>query len=137
MARKSAKSRSPLPADTKRAIVVVLLVVLGLFLTLAAFGAAGSAGGDAYLLAAPALLYLDLYGSLVVLGGATLVSLLVLLEGRLSLQPLYVVWDVLQALGARVAALFGRGAEPAFAGLEALDPLEAPAIESYTEEEGR
>ena len=201
MARKSVKSHSPLPADTKRAIVVVLLVVLGLFLTLAAFGAAGSAGSDAYLLfasllgvgyfllpllsfvlagnalrqerpglsfvrlaasavffitglgfieltsgkgglfgsalAAPALLYLDLYGSLVVLGGATLVSLLVLLEGRLSLQPLYVVWDVLQALSARVAALFGRGAEPAFAGLETLDPLEAPAIESYTEEEGR
>ena len=50
MARKNnkQKERSKLPSATKRAIVVVLLFVLGIFLTLAAFGAAGIAGSDAY-----------------------------------------------------------------------------------------
>src|SRR3989338_8049614 len=162
---------SAIPHDTRRAIIVVLLVVAGLFLTLAAFGAAGIAGSDTYRLfasllgigyfllpllffmlagnalrqerlglcyirlaaavlffvtglgfievvsgnggllgtslAAPALVYLDLYGSLVVLGGVALVSLLVLLEGKLSLEPLYAVGRGLQALWAHVATLFG------------------------------
>src|SRR3989344_8225504 len=53
MARKNGKNGgdnpfSTIPHDTRRAIIVVLLVVAGLFLTLAAFDAAGIAGSDAY-----------------------------------------------------------------------------------------
>lgn len=141
-----------IPEDTKRGIVVVALVVAGLFLTLAAFDAAGIAGSDAYrlfaallgvgyfllplllfvlagnalreerggfgwlkllssalffisglgfieavshrggmlgkLIAEPAVRYLDIYAALIVLGGATLIALLLLLEGRLSFAPL-------------------------------------------------
>ncbi len=55
MARKSSKKepliKNPLgavPMETKRSVVVIILVIIGLFLLLAAFGIAGSAGSDAY-----------------------------------------------------------------------------------------
>src|SRR4051812_423962 len=40
--------RLGLPAETKRAIIAILLLVVGIFLVLAYFGAAGVAGSDAY-----------------------------------------------------------------------------------------
>src|SRR5579872_711097 len=57
MARKNGKKdrSSGIPSETKRAIVVVLLFIIGLFLVLAAFGAAGVAGSDAYRLIASLL----------------------------------------------------------------------------------
>jgi uncharacterized sodium:solute symporter family permease YidK len=52
MAKKNAKKdkdRKPaLPQETKRAIVVIMLAIVGVFLLLAAFGAAGVAGSDTY-----------------------------------------------------------------------------------------
>lgn len=56
MARKNGKKDgssisnpiSALPPETKRGVLVIALVTIGLFLLLAAFGIAGSAGGDAY-----------------------------------------------------------------------------------------
>lgn len=155
MARKNTKQQKDrnggsvqtLPSETKRAIVVVLLFAFGLFLTLAAFGAAGVAGSDAYeffvyllgvgyfllpilffvlagsalrpeasgftplkigasglfifsglgfieavahrgglvggAIAGPTVLFFDIYVALIVLGSLSLISLLVLLEGRL------------------------------------------------------
>lgn len=140
------------PAHTRRAIIAVTLFVVGFFLILAAFGAAGVAGSNAYEavaamvgigyfllptlfiilgtnalreerpdftplkalasflfivsglgfagvvsdnagligngIANAAISYFDTYASLVVVGGALVVSLLVLLEGKLSLAPL-------------------------------------------------
>jgi S-DNA-T family DNA segregation ATPase FtsK/SpoIIIE len=156
MAKKNGKKEEwslleAIPQETKRAITVVLLIVAGLFLTLAAFDAAGIAGSDAYrlfamllgvgyfllplllfvlagnalrsersafsplkltaslfffvaglgfiqaasgrggllggIIANPAVKYLDLYAALIVLGGLTIISLLLLLEGRLTLSP--------------------------------------------------
>src|SRR4051812_20590737 len=56
MARKNGKTGKPgVPPETKRAIVVVVLIIVGLFLVLAAFGAAGVAGSDAYRLIASLL----------------------------------------------------------------------------------
>src|SRR5579862_338135 len=57
MAKKNGKTdKKPyVPHDTKRAIVVILLFIIGLFLILAAFGAAGIAGSDAYRLIASLL----------------------------------------------------------------------------------
>src|SRR5579872_6283791 len=57
MARKNGKKdrSSGIPSETKRAIVVVLLFIIGLFLVLASFGAAGIAGSDAYRLIASLL----------------------------------------------------------------------------------
>lgn len=55
MARKSSKKepllKNPLgvlPTETKKGVVVIVLVIVGLFLLLAAFGIAGTAGSDAY-----------------------------------------------------------------------------------------
>src|SRR3990167_4392505 len=151
MARKHGKKNwsalSHVPQETRHAIAAVLLVVAGLFLTLASFDAAGIAGSDAYrlfakllgvgyfllpvlffvlagnalrpregittlkliasalffvaglgfiqmvshnggllggVIADPAVKYLDIYASLIVLGGLTLISLLLLQIGRAS-----------------------------------------------------
>jgi len=177
MARKNGKNGgdnpfSTIPHDTRRAIIVVLLVVAGLFLTLAAFDAAGIAGSDAYrlfktllgvgyfllpllffvlagnalrteqqgftpvkliasglffvaglgfiqvvshrggllggVIADPAVKYLDTVAALVVLGGLSLISLLLLLEGRISLEPIAALWRGIKSL---IARLRGKAAE--------------------------
>jgi len=171
MTRKNGKNGgdnpfSAIPHDTRRAIIVVLLVVAGLFLTLAAFDAAGIAGSDAYrlfasllgvgyfllpllffvlagnalrteqqgltavkliasglffvaglgfiqvvshrggllggVIADPAVKYLDTVAALVVLGGLSLISLLLLLEGRISLEPIAALWRGIKNLIARL-----------------------------------
>src|SRR3989338_4715219 len=171
MARKNGKNGgdspfSAIPHDTRRAIVVVLLVVAGLFLTLAAFYAAGLAGSDAYrlfasllgvgyfllplllfvlagnalraqqqgftpvkliasglffvaglgfiqvvshrggllggVIADPAVKYLDTVAALVVLGGLSLISLLLLIEGRISLEPIAALWRGIKNMVARL-----------------------------------
>lgn len=146
--------RNPLagvPDHTKRAALAVVFIVLGLFLTLAAFGLAGIAGSDAYrafayligvgyfllpvllfisasntlresegtpgfvktaagllffisglgfisivsshggiigtLIAQPIVRYFDVYVAVIALGGVSLISLLLLLEGRISFEP--------------------------------------------------
>src|SRR3990167_8642813 len=49
MARKNGKQHSfKVPAETSRAILTVVLIVVGVVLTLAGAGAAGPAGNDAY-----------------------------------------------------------------------------------------
>src|SRR3990167_2813308 len=51
MVRKNGKQRSfKIPAETSRAVLTVLLIVVGVVLTLAGSGAAGPAGNDAYTL---------------------------------------------------------------------------------------
>jgi len=204
MARKSnkQKERSKLPSATKRAIVVVLLFVLGIFLTLAAFGAAGIAGSDAYRLFAyllgvgyfllpilffvlagtalkeeatgftplkiaasllfifaglgfidivagkgglvgsaianPAVHFFDIYAALIVLGGMSFTSLLIILEGKLSLEPLSAIAGSAQTIPARVWSRI-RGnkesVEPAFANLppETQDDDEQEEEDSYNE----
>ncbi|MDO8517765.1 MAG: DNA translocase FtsK, partial [bacterium] len=145
------KAGAGIPSHTKRAIAAVALCVVGLFLTLAAFGVAGVAGSDAYRLFAyllgagyflvpllffilagnalreeasgftavkmlasaififaglgfvsivagrggivgdaiahPAVRLFDIYAALILLGGLSLVSLLLLLEGNIPLAP--------------------------------------------------
>jgi S-DNA-T family DNA segregation ATPase FtsK/SpoIIIE len=160
MARKQTKASKTapsaplvsLPSQTKRAIIVVLFSIIGIFLVLAAFDGAGIIGADAYrlfvyllgvgyfllpliffvlagtalreqentfsilkgiasgifflaglgfvaivsnnggfvgaLIADPLVRYVDVYASLVVLGGFSLISLLILLEGNISLAPI-------------------------------------------------
>lgn len=160
MARKSSKGVSrfnplqSLPADTKRSIIVVVFIIIGIFLTLAAFGGAGVIGGDAYQffvyllgvgyfllpllffilagnmfrgeesgggltpfkivasgififsglgfitivsgdggfvgasIASPLVRLFDVYVALIALGGVSLISLLILLEGKISFAPL-------------------------------------------------
>ncbi|MES2203198.1 MAG: DNA translocase FtsK [Patescibacteria group bacterium] len=182
MARKKSTSSPAVPTETKRAIIVILLIIIGLFLVLAAFGAAGVAGSDAYrliasllgigyflvpvlffvlagnalrpsqegfspiklaaagvffvaglgfiqmvserggllgsVIAAPALQYLDIYAGVIVLGGISLISLLVILEGKISLAPLLAAWG-------KVGAMRDKGAtEPAISGF-ALDEEDA------------
>ena len=204
MARKSSKQKertAGLPAATKRASVVVRLFILGIFLTLAAFGAAGIAGSDAYRLFAyllgvgyfllpvlffvlagtalkaeatgftplkigasllfifaglgfidiiagkgglvgsaignPAVHFLDIYAALIVLGGLSLTSLLIILEGKLSLQILGEA-----AESPRFAGLWERirgkkdDIDPAIANLPELEDEAEDQEESYEEEQG-
>jgi hypothetical protein len=168
MARKNGKKdriskhTMSLPDQTKRSIIVILLIVAGLLLTLASFGVAGFAGNELYnffsnllgigyflfpalffLLAGSALKqewsgftpvkivasvffiaaglgfvalvsgsgglvgggiadllvqYFDLYASLIVLGGLSLISLLIILEGEISLEPLRALWRAVRTL---------------------------------------
>ncbi len=169
MARKKERDWNPLeaiPSDTWRAIMVVALVVVGLFLTLAAFDAAGIAGSDAYrlfaallgvgyfllplllfvlagnalrterggftpvkliasglffvsglgfiqavsgrggllggIIANPAVQYFDIYAALILLGGVTLISLLLIIEGRISLEPLLALGRLLGLARAKI-----------------------------------
>ncbi|MSR70545.1 DNA translocase FtsK [Candidatus Kaiserbacteria bacterium] len=205
MSRKNGKKDggSPftaIPHDTRRAIIVVILVIAGLFLTLAAFDAAGIAGSDAYRLFAallgvgyfllplllfvlagnalraeqkgftavklissglffvaglgfiqvvsgrggllggaiadPAVKYLDVYASLIVLGGLSLISLLLLLEGRISLEPFVALYRGIKNL---VARLRGTPAEtePKLGGfgLDNDEPSVAEAMEGQEEED--
>ena len=176
MARKKTKqggsSSSGLPTETKRAILVVVLSVVGLFLTLAAFGIAGTAGGDAYRLFVyllgmgyfllPVLFFLlagvalkeespgftplkviasllfivaglgfvaivahkgglvgqaianpivhlfDIYAALIILGGLSLISLLVLLEGRISLELFSAIGRPFKNAAMALVSLLGR-----------------------------
>ncbi len=194
MAKKNAKKdkdRKPaLPQETKRAIVVIMLAIVGVFLLLAAFGAAGVAGSDTYhlfdyllgigyfllpilffvlaggalkeestgftltkgiasfiffiaglgyvdivagrggllgdLIANPATHYFDIYGALVLLGGLSLISLLVLLEGKISLELFALIG---RAVLAGPRALLRRwypqaATEPAVSGLPERDEEE-------------
>jgi len=200
MARKKTSkdnAKPTVPAETKRAIVVVLLIIIGLFLVLAAFGAAGVAGSDAYRLiasllgvgyflvpliffilagnalrplegvfsplklissaaffvaglgfiqivsdrggmlgnaiAAPALKYLDIYASLIVLGGVSLISLLLILEGRISIEPFVGIWNFIRGLFGKRA--INANAEPAISGFALDNDEEAPATEEAYDDE--
>lgn len=203
MARKNnkQKERSKLPSATKRAIVVVLLFVLGIFLTLAAFGAAGIAGSDAYRLFAyllgvgyfllpilffvlagtalkeeatgftplkigasllfifaglgfidivagkgglvgsaianPAVHFFDIYAALIVLGGMSLTSLLIILEGKLSFEPFAAMAGSAQSMPTTLWSRI-RGTkesvDPAFANLPAEIPEDTEEPEDYGEE---
>ena len=180
MARKNRKQQrertlpdlGSVPSETKRAIAIVVLCMLGLFLTLAAFGAAGIAGSDAYrffvsllgvgyflvplllftlagsalkedtqgfpplkiisgaffilsglgfielvlgrggliggLIAHPAIHFFDIYASVVILGGVSLMSLLLLLEGRISPEPFVGAGRLLMAGVHACVGLFSR-----------------------------
>ncbi len=199
--RKGTSKKKALPSETKRAIVVVLFAVFGLFLLLAAFGAAGVAGTDTfhlfdYLLGVgyfllPALLFVlavgtlkeesvgfsglkamsslvfilaglgyievvfkkgglvggaiahpaihlfDIYASLVLLGGLSLISLLVLLEGKISVELFTLIGRALAA-GPRalISSMQGTEAQAPLAKVRGLpDEVEDEDDEDETEED--
>lgn len=177
---KSERGIVHIPHQTRRAVAVVLLIIVALLLTLAGLGIAGPAGADiktlfasllgvgyfllpllffmlagnalreestgftpvkiiasaififsglgfvaiasgngglvGNIIANPAVRYFDIYASLIILGGISLISLLVLLEGSISLAPLAAAGRGIQALYAR-AATKKESAEPALLGL--------------------
>ncbi len=205
MAKKNGKKdrdRKPaLPQETKRAIIVITLAIVGVFLLLAAFGAAGVAGSDTYhlfdyllgigyfllpilffvlaggalkeessgftvtkgvaslvffiaglgyvdlvanrggllggFIANPAAHYFDIYGALVLLGGLALISLLVLLEGKISLELFSLIG---RAVLAGPRALVRRwypekSTEPAVHGLPESDNEEESSEDENAEDE--
>lgn len=200
MARKKNRQEAAslhIPAETKRAIGAVALVIVGLLLILASFSAAGPGGDWIYaqlgwllgvgyfilpllafvlawtalreesagftalkiaasvvfavaalgfvalvssdggylgeLIADPAKQYFDKYASILLLGGFSIIALLVLLEGRLSLMPL-------NALGRGISSLWQKrngDDEPALVGLDMGSdeaPQETGDEEAYEEE---
>lgn len=188
-----------LPGDTKRAIIVVVLFILGAFFALAAFGVAGIAGSDVYrffafllgvgyfllpllffllagsalreawagftplkiiasavfffsglgfitvvtggggglvgsTIADPLVHYLDVYASLITLGGLSLISLLVILEGRISLEPFGWIARGVRAIISRTKGTQEGSGEPEVKGLP-LEDQEAGGEEEYDSEE--
>ena len=184
------------PGETLKAIVAVLLIIVGAVLTLAGFGAAGPAGTDAYVLfgnllgvgyflvpilffmlggaalreerpafsplklvssvlflvtglgfiqivsgkgglfgqsiAGPAVQYFDVYAAIIGLGGILLISLLLLLEGRISLEPFLGAWRLVSSLWRKGTIAL---AEPAIVGGTYDDEQEAPARAATAEPE--
>jgi len=78
--------------------------------------ASGQGGLVGNLIANPAVRYFDIYAALVILGGVSLISLLVLLEGNISLAPLMALGRGLHALYARITAK-KESAEPLVSGI--------------------
>jgi S-DNA-T family DNA segregation ATPase FtsK/SpoIIIE len=194
MARRKAGSGTGVPQETKRAIIVVALIIVGIFLTLAAFGAAGIAGSDAYrlfdsllgvgyflvpllffvtagnalrqeeagfspiklgaaaaffvaglgfvqlisgrggflgyIIAAPAVKYFDKYVAVVLLGGIVLISLLVLVEGTISLEPFVALWRLIVGLFSKRM----KAKEPVMSGLD-MGEDEEESEDKYEDEE--
>lgn len=197
MARKNGKTETKIPAETKRAVVVILLFVVGLFLLLAAFGAAGIAGSDAYRLiasllgvgyflvpaiffvlaanalrperegfspiklassalffvsglafiqivsgqggllgnaiAGPLVTYFDTYIAVVGLGAIALISMLVVLEGKLSIEPFMGAWAGLTHFFRLLFRAQAPKLEPAMTGLAMPEDDAEP---EYEEEAG-
>lgn len=79
-------------------------------------------------IADPAVQYFDVYASLIILGGISLISLLVLLEGRISVEPFI---STGRSLAHLYASLFSREPqdeeEPVLTGLD-MDEEPEPAI---------
>ncbi|MDE1925224.1 MAG: DNA translocase FtsK [Patescibacteria group bacterium] len=90
---------------------------------------ANSGGLIGSIVADPALKYFDFYASLILLGGVSLISLLILLEGRLSLEPF-------KAMGRMLSRMRSvqKPAEPVLTGF-ALDEEETPPPKQEYEEE--
>jgi S-DNA-T family DNA segregation ATPase FtsK/SpoIIIE len=205
MAKKNGKKSDAaiaLPTETRKALIVVALCIVGIFLLLAAFGAAGIAGTDAYRLFAsllgigyfllpllffvlaggalkeessgftpvkigaslvffvaglgyldivagkgglvgdaiahPAVHFFDVYAALILLGGLSLMALLVLLEGKISLELFSIIG---RALLAGPRALYARltgtpdATEPVIAGLpENMDEEDVAEAEEQPHE---
>lgn len=195
--KSSSNSITALPGQTKRAIVAVACVIVGIFLTLAAIGIAGPTGTNIYdglffllgvgyflfpvlffMLAAVTLRekedaftllkgissgvffitslgfvavvsgdggfigqsianllvrFIDTYASLIVLGGFSLISLLVLLEGNISLAPITSFFLLIRNLSKGRAVI----KEPTLTGvnLNAPEAEETPTA-SREQEEG-
>ena len=200
MARKNGKSDKAsraslpvLPSKTKRAIITVLFIIIGMLLVLAPFSGAGPIGDQAYSalkslvgigyfllpilffvlagtalreqettfnllkgaastifllaglgfvaivsndggliganIASPLVRLFDVYASLLVLGGLSLISLLILLEGNIPLEPF-------SKLGSLVKSLLGKKEqEPALAGINMNgQKLSLPAEEAPEEQ---
>ncbi len=205
MARKSGKQKAEsshplrgIPAETKRAIIAIFLIILGIIFTLAYFGAAGNGGTDVYWLfnyllgvgyfllpllffilawsalreesagfhplkllasaififaglgfvdalsgrgglvgaaiAHPAVQFFDIYAALIILGGLSLISLLILLEGRISPAMIASVGRGIIALFKRLFGKKNVDGEPDIKGLPEDDEL-APTYASLDDEE--
>ncbi|MCX6819829.1 MAG: DNA translocase FtsK [Candidatus Adlerbacteria bacterium] len=183
-AKESANPLRTLPDETKRAIIAVFLVVVGIIFTLAYFGAAGNGGSDVYRLfnyllgvgyflvpvlffilawsalreestgfnpfkllasaififaglgfvdivsgrgglvgdaiAHPAVNFFDIYAALILLGGLSLISLLILLEGKISTAPFIFLGQSFAALGRKIMALIFKPKEVGDLSIEEL-----------------
>ncbi len=90
---------------------------------------ANSGGLVGTLIANPAVHYFDIYAALLILGSVSLMSLLILLEGRISLQPFWALKNLLMRLFARMK----KTGEPTMTGLEVDEEVEEPVYEEAYE----
>ncbi len=97
--------------------------------------ASGNGGMVGSLIASPAVRYFDVYASLIILGGISLISLLVLLEGSISLAPLNAAGRGVAALYARITTKKEGAAEPVLTGINMDTDDEEEAAEDNDDEE--
>ncbi len=207
MARKSSKQTNKnggalrsVPSETKRTIVAIVLLILGIIFVLAFFGAAGNGGSDLYRLfnyllgvgyfllpvlffilawstlreesagfhplkllasaififaglgfvdtlsgrgglvgaaiAHPTVHLFDMYASLIILGGLSLISLLLLVEGRISPDALALPGRGAMALFRRLTGRTTLATEPSITGLPDDEDEElGPTYQTMDEEE--
>jgi S-DNA-T family DNA segregation ATPase FtsK/SpoIIIE len=96
--------------------------------------ASGQGGLVGNFIATPAVHYFDIYAALIILGGVSLISLLILLEGDISLEPLMALGRGVRALVARLITK-KETAEPMLNGITDEEEEEAGNEEYENEQE--
>ncbi|MBP7770372.1 MAG: DNA translocase FtsK [Candidatus Pacebacteria bacterium] len=81
----------------------------------------GKGGLFGQAIAGPAVKYFDVYAAVIGLGGMLLISLLLLLEGRISMQPFVGAWELVSSLWRKKES-----GEPVVTGFTGEDEPEAP-----------
>ncbi len=89
----------------------------------------GKGGLFGQAIAGPAVKYFDVYAAVIGLGGVLLISLLLLLEGRISTQPFVGAWALVSSLWRKKES-----GEPIVTGFTDEDDVEAPVPESVSDE---
>lgn len=91
------------------------------------------------LLSAPIVGLFDMYAALILLGGLALVSLLILLEGRIALEPFSILLSLLKKFGQGLLTLVQGETIPVVGGIEtelAEEENAAPDVYGYDEKLG-
>jgi len=101
----------------------VLFLVAGLGFIHITSGQGGIFGAS---IAGPAVAYFDIYAALIGLGGVLLISLLLLLEGRISVDPFVGAWRLVVLAWQKVTGI-GGPTEPAVIGFTEPEPAVAQA----------
>jgi DNA segregation ATPase FtsK/SpoIIIE, S-DNA-T family len=114
-------------------------IVAAAFFVLSGLGflavAANRGGLVGSFIADPAVQYFDVYASLIILGGLSVISLLLILEGKISIDPLLNLGKSIAALYAGLFSKGERAEDPLLTGITNTDEEPSMSSESDYEDE--